>query len=178
MTGKRTAADRASASSPAITFNDRGRHGFRVLQGAPLIGITTKPLAVVKAKMTPQQREAINAFGQSVITIEQVFAQAVPDNPTSQQRSPSGGLQMADACSTHTAAFLRNMMNSTANSLSHRNGAKPQTAPAAHQPAQPQSAWQRVSIGVGLPASPAENPPEDVRAPVLAKRHVEVGYER
>ena len=178
MIGERTATDRAPTSSPAINFDDPGRHGFRVLQGAPLVGITTKPLAIVGTEMTPQQRDAINAFGQVVLTIEQAFPQELADTPTSQERSPGRGLQMADAWFKHAAAFLRNVIDSAAKSLSRRGGAKPRTAPAAHQPAQPQSAWQRVGIGVGLPASPVDKPLEDVTTPFLTKRHVEVDYER
>jgi len=154
MTGERTATDRASASSPAIIVSDRGRHGFPVLEGAPLVGITTKPLPVVKTEMTGQQRDAINAFGRSMITIEQAFPQEVEDTPKSRERSPGRGLQMADAWSRHAAEFLGNVIDRTARSLNRRDGAKLRSAPVAHQPAQQQSAWQRVSIGVGLPASP------------------------
>ncbi len=154
MTGERTATDRASASSPAININIRDRHGLHVLEDAPLVGITTKRRAVEKTEMTRQQRDAIDAFGQSVITIEQAFPPQVADSPTSQERSPGRGLQMADAWPTRKAGFLRNLIDNAAQSLSRRGGANPRTVPVAHQPAQQQSAWQRVSIGVGLPAAP------------------------
>ncbi len=154
MTGERTATDRASASSPAIDFSNRGRHAFHVLEGAPLVGITTEPLAVVKTEMSRQQRDAIDAFGQVVITIEPAFQQQVADTLTSRERSPGRRMQMADTWSTPAVAFLRNVIVSAARSLSRRGGAKPRTALVAHQPAQQQSAWQRVSIGVGLPAAP------------------------
>ncbi len=148
MTGRSTATDRASASSPAININNRDRHGLHVLEGAPLVGITTKPRAVEKTEMTRQQRDAIKAFGQSVITIEQAFPQEVADTPSSQERSP---MQMADAWSTHAVEFLRDLIDSTARSLSRRDGTKPQAAPVAHHSTQQQSVWQRMSIRAGLP---------------------------
>ncbi len=150
MTGDRIATDRASASSPATNSNSPGRHGFRVLEETPPLGITTNSLPVVKTQMTHQQRDAIKAFGQLVITIEQAFPQEVADTPTSRERSLGRGRQMADAWSTHAAGFLRNVIDTAARSLSRRGGAKLQAAPVAHQPAQQQSVWQRVGIGVGL----------------------------
>ncbi len=108
MSGESTATERVSASSAAININ-----GFRVLEGAPLVGIITKPRAVVKTEMTRQQRDAIRALGRSVITIEQAFPREVADAPTLQERSPGRCLQMADAWSTHAAEFLRNVIEST-----------------------------------------------------------------
>jgi hypothetical protein len=153
MTAKRTATDRVSASSPAIEINNRDRHGLHVLQGAPLVGITTKPPPVTKTELTRQQRDAIDAFGRSVITVEQAFPQPA-DTATSQERSSGRGWRIADAWSTHAAAFLRNVIDNAAKPLSRRDGAKPRTAAVAHQPAQQPSVWQRVSIGVGLPSAP------------------------
>ncbi len=126
---------------------------MHVLQGAPLVGITTKPPPVMQTELTRQQRDAIDAFGRSVITIEQAFAQQQgADTPTSREGSSDHGWRIADAWSTHAAAFLRNVIDNAAKPLSRRDGAKPRTAPA-DQPAQQSSVWQRVSLGVGLPAA-------------------------
>jgi hypothetical protein len=43
--------------------------------------ITIKPLAAVKTELTRQQRAAIKAFGQFVITLEDAFPQEVADTP-------------------------------------------------------------------------------------------------
>ncbi len=129
VTGDRTATHRAPAASPALGINSRDRQRFRVLQGAPLVGITTKPLPVVKTRMTPQQRDAIKAFGQLAITIEQAFPRGVADTPTSQQsspgRGPADGQRLVYA---RSMSLLRNVVDSTAKSLS-RDGEKPQSAP-------------------------------------------------
>ncbi len=158
MTGDRATTDRASASSPAINLNNQDRHGFHALEGAPPARITTKPLGVVRSEITAQQRDAIKAFGRLVITIEQAFPQEVADTPTSRTISRPRPGDRPEARSAHAAEFLRNVIDSTARSLSRRGEAKPRTAPQAYQPAQQQSAWQRASIGVGLPASPCGQP--------------------
>ncbi len=68
----------------------------------------------MKTEMTRPQRDAIDAFGRSVITIEQAFPQQVADTPTLQERSPGRGWRMADAWFTHAAAFLGNVIDSAA----------------------------------------------------------------
>jgi hypothetical protein len=177
MTADRATTDRASASSPAIDLNSQDRHGFHALQGAPPAGIT-KPPGVVKSEMTAQQRDAIKAFGQLVITIEQAFPQAVADAPASRTITRPGPGDGREARSAHAAEFLRNVIDSTARSLSRRGEATPRTVPEAYPPAQRQSAWQRASIGVGLPASPSRQPTQGRHDPFSGQATSRGSYER
>ncbi len=127
MTSKRTATHRASGSSP--TINNRNRHGFCVLEGVPPAEVTTKPVPVVKTELTCQQRAAIEAFGQFVVTIEEAFPHKVADTSTAAKRiTRSGGLQMADRVVHKPHEFLRSVIDRTAKSLRIRDGEKPQTA--------------------------------------------------
>ncbi|MGO9975556.1 MAG: hypothetical protein ACLP01_22710 [Solirubrobacteraceae bacterium] len=90
--------------------------------------MTTKPLPVVKTEMTTQQRAAIEAFGQVVITIEEAFPQEVADTPNIARRITRSGLQMADRLVHAQHEFLRSVIDSAAKSLRIRDGAKPQAA--------------------------------------------------
>lgn len=63
--------------------------------------ITTKPAPVVKTGLTRQQRAAIEAFGQFVITIEEAFPQEVADTSNASKSITRSGLQMTER-PTHT----------------------------------------------------------------------------
>ena len=91
-----------------------------------LAELTTKPLPVLKTKLTRQQRDAIKAFGQFVVTIEHAFPQEVADTPASPEKDHRvGGLQMADRLVHTQHRFLRNVIDSTAKSLRIRDGQSP-----------------------------------------------------
>ncbi len=79
--------------------------------------------------MTPQQRDAIKAFGQFVVTLEHAFRQEVVDPPTSQEKDREvGGLQIAGRLFHTQLVFLRMVIDFTAMALGLRDGEMPQAA--------------------------------------------------
>jgi hypothetical protein len=68
----------------------------------------------VKTTLTRQQHDAIKAFGQLVITIEQAFPRGVADSPTSRKITRSGPADGPVARSAHAAELLRSVIDSTA----------------------------------------------------------------
>ncbi len=90
--------------------------------------MTTKPVPVVKTEMTRQQRAAIEAFGQFVITIEEAFPQEVADTSNAAKKITRSGLQMADRLVHTRHELLRNAIDSTAKSLRSRDRATPHAA--------------------------------------------------
>ena len=119
--------------------------------------ITTKPKPVVKTSATHQrdipaarlvnvvdrtselsdevlksfeagERSAIEALGQFLITVEEALPQEVADTSEVAKKITESGLEMADRLVHAEYDLLRNVIDSTAKSLSSRDGAKPKAA--------------------------------------------------
>ncbi len=88
MTANRTATHQSSASSP--TTNNRG--------------VTTQSLPAVKTEMTLQQGDAIEAFGQFVISIEEALPQEVAGTSDVAKDPPSRVYRWPTDWSAHSMA--------------------------------------------------------------------------
>jgi hypothetical protein len=74
------------------------------------------------------QRAAIEAVGRFLVTVEEALPQEVQGTSEVAKRITESGLEMADRLVHTQYDFVRKVIDSTAKSVSSRNGAKPDAA--------------------------------------------------
>jgi len=96
--------------------------GIPAVRVGGVVDRTTKLSDEVLKSLEASERAAIEALGQFVITVEEAFPQEVAATSDVAKKITESGLQMADRLIHAQHDFLRNVIDSTAKSLSSRDG--------------------------------------------------------
>jgi hypothetical protein len=98
--------------------------GIPMVRLGDVVGRTAKLSDEVLKSLDTSERAAIEAVGQFVITIEEAWPQEVTGTAAVAKKVTESGFEMADRV-VHTGYdLLRNVVDSTATSLSRHEGAK------------------------------------------------------
>ncbi|MGO9752907.1 MAG: hypothetical protein ACLP8S_05480 [Solirubrobacteraceae bacterium] len=122
------AATATTKPLPVVKTEATHQLGIPVVRVGSVVDRTTKLSDEILKSLEASERAAIEALGQFVITIEEAFPQEVASTSDVAKMITESGLKMADRLVHAQHDFLRNVIDSTAKSLSSRDGAKRQAA--------------------------------------------------
>jgi len=97
--------------------------GFPAARVAGVVDRTSELSEEVLESLEAGERAAIEAVGQFLVTVEEAVPQEVAGTSDVAKKVTESGLEMADRLVHVAHDVLRNVIESTAKSLSNRNGA-------------------------------------------------------
>ncbi len=117
------------ASKPRPVDKTHAGHQFGVPAArlGDVVERTTKLSEDLLKSLEASERAAIEALGQFVISIEESFPQEIAATSDVAKKITESGLEMADRLVHAQHDFLHHVIDSTAKSLSSRDGAKHQS---------------------------------------------------
>lgn len=121
-------AETITKPNPVARTPATHQSGIPTARLASLVDRTTELSDDVLKSLEAGERAAIDAVGQFLITIEVALPQEVVETSDVAKTITESGLEMADRLIHTEYSFLRNVVDSTAKSLSRRDGARPKAA--------------------------------------------------
>ena len=119
-------AEITTKPEPVVKTPATHQRGVPAARRASVVDRTSELSDEVLKSLEAGERAAIEALGEFLITVEEALPQEVAGTSDVAKKITESGLQMADRL-VHTAHdVLHSVIDSTAKSLSSRDGAKPQ----------------------------------------------------
>ena len=121
-------AEITTKSRPVVKRPATHQRGVPVVRLASVVDRTSELSDEVLESLEAGERAAIEAVGQFVITVEEALPQEVAGTSDVAKKITESGLEMADRLVHTVNDVLRKVIDSTARSLSSRDGARPRAA--------------------------------------------------
>ena len=119
-----TTKPKPSANSSATHYPEFPATGF-----ATVVDRTSELSDGILKSLDVGERAAIAAVGHFVVTVEETLPQEVAGTLEFARKITESGLEMADRLVHTQYEFLRHVIDSTAKSLTSRDGTKPKVTP-------------------------------------------------
>jgi hypothetical protein len=118
-------AEITTKPKPAVKTRATLQRGIPAIRLASVVDRTSELSDEVLKSFEAGERAAIEAIGQFLITVEEALPEEVAGTSEVAKKITESGLEMADRLVHTEYDVVRNVIDSTAKSLSSRDGAKP-----------------------------------------------------